>query len=185
MIEPDVTDPQVKQALQKQIAECSTLTMNVAQRALIITEDRLELCLVKNLSRVGKSRGWVGPLGNVVTVAAVLLTATFKDKILSASVWEALFWLLLFWFLYQLALSIHAASKSVTTEQLVELLRIHGNQAESKNSELAFNSPATATTPIGDMSGTAQGFQCSVCGTLLPTIHGNQTCPACGTINAR
>jgi hypothetical protein len=182
MSEPDLSDPQVKQALARQIAQCSTLTMNVAQRALIITEDRLELCLVKNLSRVGKSREWVGPLGNVVTVAAVLFTATFKDKIFSASVWEALFWLLLFWFLYQLALSVYAATKSLRTEELVELIRIHGNQGSTKESALVLGSSETSTRTNGASDAT-QGFQCSMCGALLTAGHGNQTCPSCGTMN--
>ena len=82
MFQPGVTNPQVEEAVANQIAQCSTITMNVAQRALVIAEDRLELCLVKNIERIQARRAWIAPLGNVITVAAVLFTATFRNRIL-------------------------------------------------------------------------------------------------------
>ena len=185
MSEPGITDPRVEEAVAKQIAQCSTLTMNVAQRALVITEDRLELCLVKNIERIDARRGWLVPLGNVITLAAVLFTATFKSLILSAAVWEAIFWLLLIGSLVQLARSIYAAAKSLTTEELLHLLRIQGNQGsvgEAKKNDISQNFPV-GPTPVSEPAKVRQALQCSVCGTLLPEGKAHQVCPTCGTMN--
>lgn len=64
---------------------------NTAQDIIVTTKDKLELVLLKTEKCLAKKNAWMTPLGLVVTCVLTLLTADFKEFIISASVWKAIF----------------------------------------------------------------------------------------------
>ncbi len=73
----------------------ATVHLNFDQNLVIITEDRLQLCLLNHLECVESKKSWIAPVSLFVTFVTTLCTTTFKDAIgLPASTWQALFVLL-------------------------------------------------------------------------------------------
>jgi len=64
---------------------------NLNQRIIIITEDKLEICLSKNLRKAEKKYDFIAPLGILIAIIIVFVTANFKNIILSSQTWEAIF----------------------------------------------------------------------------------------------
>lgn len=64
---------------------------NTAQDCIVTTRDKLELVLIKTEKVLSTKRSWMTPLGLFITCIIALSSADFKDFILSASVWKALF----------------------------------------------------------------------------------------------
>ncbi len=69
--------------------------LNFDQNVVIITEDRLELCLRKHLECIDSRRAWITPVSLLAAFITTLCTSDFRDSFgLSASTWQALFVLL-------------------------------------------------------------------------------------------
>ena len=64
---------------------------NTAQDYVVITKDKLELVLLKTEKSLSKKNAWVAPLGLFVSCLLAILSANFKDFIIPANVWQALF----------------------------------------------------------------------------------------------
>lgn len=63
---------------------------NTKSDLIEITEDKLEIILLKHLNKLNKVKGWLTPLSLFVTILIVLLTATFKLFAgLSKEVWKS------------------------------------------------------------------------------------------------
>ena len=83
-------DPQF---LEKQTVNIpvSGVHTNVAQELIVITEDKVHLCLSKYLKRIRKG-SWIAPLCILITIVGTLVTSSFKDTLsLSANTWLAFF----------------------------------------------------------------------------------------------
>jgi hypothetical protein len=73
----------------------ATVHLNFDQNLVIITEDRLHLCLRNHLECVESKKAWIAPVSLFVAFVTTLSTTTFKEAFgLSASTWQALFVLL-------------------------------------------------------------------------------------------
>lgn len=73
----------------------ATVHLNFDQNLVIITEDRLHLCLRNHLECVESKKAWIAPVSLFVAFVTTLCTTTFKDTLgLPASTWQALFVLL-------------------------------------------------------------------------------------------
>ena len=165
----------VADAVGAEMVQTNSVTMNVAQRTLVITEDRLELCLMKNIPKLETSQAWVAPFAVLLTIIIVLVTSTFHDFLLPASVWHAIFWLSLLAAAIWTFRSGLKARRSVSVQELLGMLRTAGT------TQLAL----TGTSSVQDAKAPDQvmvTFQCSRCGAAL---HGTspQVCPTCGTMN--
>lgn len=64
---------------------------NTAQDYIVTTRDKIELVLLKTEKCLTNKNAWMTPLGLIVTCVITLLSSDFKDFILSASVWKAVF----------------------------------------------------------------------------------------------
>ena len=65
---------------------------NVKSDLIEITGDKLENILIKNIKKMGVRKGWLAPLGILITVVLANITATFSTKFgISESTWEAIF----------------------------------------------------------------------------------------------
>jgi len=81
----------VSDALAEQIVQESQLYLNVAQGVIVITEDKVRLCLIKHLSRMEARRGWIAPAGILLTIITAFATTTFRDFVLNSDTWKAIF----------------------------------------------------------------------------------------------
>ncbi|ABM25694.1 hypothetical protein Sputw3181_2877 [Shewanella sp. W3-18-1] len=65
---------------------------NVKTDLIEITEDKLENILLKHLKKMETRKGWLAPLGLLISVVLANVTAAFTAKFgISASTWEAVF----------------------------------------------------------------------------------------------
>jgi len=65
---------------------------NFDQNIVIVTEDRLELCLRNHLECLSRTKAWITPVSLLAAFITTLCTSSFKDSFgLSAAVWQALF----------------------------------------------------------------------------------------------
>ena len=64
---------------------------NIKQEGIVITRDKLEIVLMKTEKLISHKNGWQTPVSMFFTCLITILTTTFNDWILSASVWYAIF----------------------------------------------------------------------------------------------
>jgi len=73
------------ESLTNQLVIVSSVSLNVSQNLIITTEDKVRLCLSEHLDRMQKRRGWIAPLGILVTILLTLITSTFRNVGLSTA----------------------------------------------------------------------------------------------------
>lgn len=81
----------VTDALASEIVQNTTLHLNLAQNAIVTTEDKLRLCLIEHLRGLEAKGKWVAPAGILATIVAAFATTSFHDFYLDAATWRALF----------------------------------------------------------------------------------------------
>ena len=69
----------------------SQVVYNVSQEYITTTADKIRICLHKHIEHLGKRRAWTTPLGILLTILLTFSTTTFKEAILSAQTWQAVF----------------------------------------------------------------------------------------------
>ena len=85
----------LEEALYQQVRRTNTIHWNLEQDTIITTEDKLSLCLYKNIDRLDVKRKWWTPSALLVTLVLALTTAEFKDQFtIPAATWQAFFLLL-------------------------------------------------------------------------------------------
>lgn len=67
--------------------------VNTTEEVLIITVDKVHLCLSKHLKRLDRRQGWKAPLSLLVSILLTNSTATFDKTLfgIQAATWEAIF----------------------------------------------------------------------------------------------
>ena len=98
---------------------------NLGQGTIFTTEDRIQLCLHKNIDRLDVKRKWWTPLGLSVSLLLALTTAEFKDQFaIPAATWHAFF---LFSALFSLIWTVRAIWKAkgikVSVESIVSCIK--------------------------------------------------------------
>jgi len=75
----------------KNVLDRITVCENLDQKLIKITEDKMELILIKNLKRMANKKFWMTPLGIFIAILLVCLTTgSFKNFLsIPASVWQA------------------------------------------------------------------------------------------------
>jgi hypothetical protein len=113
-----------KELLIQEFLGAEELHINVDQTVIITTEDKLELCLNKHLKKAERKTAWLAPGSIFLAVLATLLTTSFKDFILSAEAWKAIFIIVdiatFAWFIIALCL----AGNSVGVKDIIEELKL-------------------------------------------------------------
>jgi hypothetical protein len=169
-------------ALTAQMIQTSTVTMNIGQKTIVVTEDRLELCLMKNFPKVVSKEEILAPIGFVLTIAITLTTSEFKDKWLSKSTWQAMFVVALIASFGWTIGALLRLRERMTISEVISLLKTEGAQrvtvSPAKNGV-----QLDAPEPVATSTRHTSAPQCSVCGTLLGVTAGKQVCPQCGTVN--
>jgi hypothetical protein len=73
------------------LVHVSEVHMNVSQELIVTTEDKIRLSLNEHLKKMEKKKGWITPLGMLISFTLILITAGFKDTGLDAATWKAVF----------------------------------------------------------------------------------------------
>lgn len=81
----------VSDALASEIVQNTTLHLNLSQDAIVITEDKVRLCLIEHLGRMEAKKDWIAPAGVLLTLLITFATTTFQDFGLKAATWQAIF----------------------------------------------------------------------------------------------
>lgn len=119
-------------ALADQIVRKTTLHLNLAQDAIVITEDKVRLCLINHLQRMESKREWIAPAGILASIILTLATADFHDFYLNADVWRAIFYVTGALVAYWLLRTLRAAFSRSSIEDVVREMKQAGtNQAKT------------------------------------------------------
>jgi hypothetical protein len=78
-------------AVAEQLIQNTKVHLNLGQDAIIITEDKVRLCLIRHSERISESNSWIAPIGVFLTILITLVTTEFKPFIFDAAVWKAIF----------------------------------------------------------------------------------------------
>jgi len=74
--------------LEARIVKINT---NTNQNLIVVTQDKVLLCLKRNIARLGKN-DWLAPLSTVTTIMLALLTSDFRSALgLGPAEWKAMF----------------------------------------------------------------------------------------------
>lgn len=81
-------------ALEQIVAKPSKISDNTAQEVIIVTRDRVELALHRNLPKYVPSGKLLSSTGLFVALLAAVLTADFQQRLgISGDTWNGAFWL--------------------------------------------------------------------------------------------
>ncbi|NQT27185.1 hypothetical protein HQ585_17655 [candidate division KSB1 bacterium] len=110
-------------AIADQIVRQTNVYMNLDQDTIIITEDRIRLCLISYLKRVELKNNWLIPAGIFITIFIAAITSDFRRFIFDASVWQAIFIItgivMFFWFI----IAFYKSIKSPSIDDIVTELK--------------------------------------------------------------
>jgi phosphoglycerol transferase MdoB-like AlkP superfamily enzyme len=98
---------------------------NLPQDVISTTEDKLRLTLSEYLKKTERKKAWITPLGLSISLTLTLMTSTFKDLILSAATWKAIFVIAVIAALVWLIYSIVGAFQSVKIDDIIAELKKH------------------------------------------------------------
>ena len=100
---------------------------NLSQEVVTITTDKLKIIHTEYLSDIERRREWIAPLGIIISIILIFVTADFKDAVFKASTWEAFFLmsaiLTAIWFVK----SIYRSIKSKSVDDLMNIIKNNPN----------------------------------------------------------
>ena len=80
-----------EETIQRKFNQTSKIHWNLESVFIITTEDKLRLCLHKNIDRLDVKRKWATPSALLVSLLLALTTADFKDLFIPSEAWLAIF----------------------------------------------------------------------------------------------
>jgi len=103
--------------LSLDISEGSLVKQNIQTDLILISEDKVEIILMKHKKAVNGISSWLAPLSLALSFGATLLTADFKDVLyLTGEKWQLVFTILLIisilWLLVSIVQAIMYAGKT-------------------------------------------------------------------------
>lgn len=88
----DTPEAKFTDAVGPHLIENARYHVNLEQEVIIITGDKLELCLRKHIGCVAARGQWITPASLFITFIATMSASTFHDALgMKANVWEAIF----------------------------------------------------------------------------------------------
>lgn len=118
------------------LVNISKVHLNVSQEVIIITEDKVRICLSEHLKKMEDRRIWITPLGILLTIVITLITTDFKSVVFEAATWKAIFVIAGFFFFGWFIYSGKRALKSVKIDDIINKLK-KVSEAQMKSSTIA------------------------------------------------
>jgi hypothetical protein len=101
----------------------SVVYANTQQEVIVVTKDKLNLCLSRSVDRMVQRDRWLVPLGILVPLILTVATSGFTKRFgISGAEWETVFVMLIIFTIVWLAFAIRGRSNAVTVESIVEEL---------------------------------------------------------------
>jgi hypothetical protein len=72
-----------------EISEQLTVRRNVGQELLLITVDKVRICLMEARADLSSQKDWIAPLALVLSLSTTVVTADFRDFVFGKAVWQA------------------------------------------------------------------------------------------------
>jgi hypothetical protein len=145
--DPATPPPEAKftEAVASHLAHDASFHINLKQDVIIITGDKLELCLQKHISCLAAKGAWITPASLFLTFIASLCASTFHDALgVKGDVWEAIFVILTIasgvWLLFS---AFHAAKIKTSLEILIKEIK-KVSDALSNQQQAAHTEPRIA-----------------------------------------
>lgn len=91
MAEEDTNTGFGQELLTQELVTFERVHVNVSQSLIITTEDRMHLWLREVISKAKKQYEWITPASLVIAITLTLTTADFKNFLLPAETWHAIF----------------------------------------------------------------------------------------------
>lgn len=104
---------------------------NLDQEIIQITEDRLRLVLKDHLEFVEEKKAWHAPLGVVIAIVAVFVTADFRDAYFKAATWQAVFLITGVLSLIWLIKALYRAATSPCIDDIVSKIKTRSTDSEA------------------------------------------------------
>ena len=77
--------------LGKEFSERLTIHTNIGQEVVVTTVDKVRICLMENRDCLTAQREWLTPLSLFLALVTTLAAAEFRDFVLKAAAWQALY----------------------------------------------------------------------------------------------
>jgi hypothetical protein len=106
-----------------QLVNVKKVNVNVDQELIMITEDRAKLCLMNFLQNMGKRDSWTTPAAIFLTVVATLATTSFRQFVVNADVWQAIFLIVAALSIIWLIISLIKRPKAMKIEDVIKELK--------------------------------------------------------------
>jgi hypothetical protein len=101
----------------------SVVYANTEQEVLVITKDKLHLCLQRAFRRTAERDRWLIPLGVLVPLVLAVVTSGYTKRFgLGGGEWETIFIMLIIFTIIWLVRSLLQRGKSMTADQIIEEL---------------------------------------------------------------
>lgn len=127
----DTSSKIMTDALASEIVQQTKLHVNLSQEAIVITEDKVRLCLIAHLKALEAKKDWIAPAGVLLTIVGTFATTTFHDAGLSAATWQAVVIIAGVMTLVWLARALWVAWNAPTMENVVASMKRAGAVAVS------------------------------------------------------
>jgi len=115
--DPITIDPSLSRMIQR-------VDTNLSQEIIVITVDKVRLCLRDAVDNMERNKAWQTPAGISVTIIVIFPASTFQDFIgISKDTWKALFIAAAVFFFIWLVRCIPRIRKSPSVEDIVNRLR--------------------------------------------------------------
>jgi hypothetical protein len=98
---------------------------NLPQDVITTTEDKVRLTLSDYLKKMEKKRGWLTPMGLLISFTLTLMMSGFKDWGLSADTWKAIFIIGDIIFFIWLVYAVIQSFRSIKLDDVIAELKKH------------------------------------------------------------
>lgn len=107
----------------RKTVEVKAVHSNLHQEIIQITEDKLRLVLSEYLAVLEQKKSWIAPLGILLTLILVFVTAEFKKFYFSQTTWEAFFLMATLLTFIWLCKSAYMALNAKTIDDVVSCIK--------------------------------------------------------------
>lgn len=119
--------------IDKDIADKLTVHKNYSSDVIVVSAERLKLCIIDNKNAFHRKDEWVPPIGLTLSLLSTILFAEFKNSFLLPNVWQALYILAfgvsLYWAVKTTAICIKHRNRNPVNDIMRDLMSRDGAEA--------------------------------------------------------
>jgi hypothetical protein len=109
--------------VQLNVSQSGSVHVDMSSDTIVTTDDKVRLWLIGRVEKNEARNAWIAPAGLFVSLWLAILTSSFKDFLLKAAVWEAIFIICAVVSLVWLIVSLYRRPRFETVDQLINGLK--------------------------------------------------------------